>query len=114
MKLSGLLLAALAAVSLSSCAKVQADFQGVVNTLSSPQATQAAQNIVTITTAITCTVPRILSTTQLITQLGGNSKKNLIAVRDEQTACVASVIACNALGGSATVAPCTASVAGVQ
>ena len=102
-------LAAVALIALAGCAKIIADVNSTTAALSSPQATQAAANVKAVTLGITCAVASTSSLLQQIQQLGGG-KNNAIAVRDEQTVCVAAAATCNALGGSATVANCTAKI----
>jgi len=94
---------------LAGCAQFIAGVNSTTAALSSPQATQAAANVKAVTLGITCAVASTSGLLQQIQQLGGG-KNNALAVRDEQTVCVAAAATCNALGGSATIATCTAKI----
>jgi hypothetical protein len=83
--------------------------QSVINTLSSPQATQAASNLKTITMSLTCTVANLSA---LESQIAPLITQGQAAIRDSQTACVVSTAVCDSLGGTAVAASCTAPAPG--
>ena len=100
-------LALTASAALAGCAEVTSGINSVTAALSTPAATQAAANIKSVTLSFTCTVANVSAVESQIASLVSTSQA---AIKDSQTVCLASSALCDALGGTAALAACTASV----
>ena len=102
------ILAGALALALSACAAVTDKINAFDAWLASPTTTQAAANLKSMTTSLTCQVASVSALTAQITK--AVAAKETVAIRDAQNVCVVSSALCNALGGAAVASACTGSL----